>query len=188
MFLSQIQLDHDRDKELFGNIGRLHSFVYSGFQAKQTHLDRADPQSSAVLYRLEPTGQLLVQSRSMPSWSVDAQIREFHPSIVNGSVFNFRLKANPTKRDPNGGGRRVAVLDACHLDWLERKAAICGFALMFANVVSVRKYFYDMVVIKAVTYEGFLTVQDAKQFTNALVAGIGSGKAWGCGLLSCAHP
>ena len=42
----------------------------------------------------------------------------------------------------------------------------------------------EQVKLLGVTYEGLLTVTDAEKFREALISGIGRGKAYGLGLLT----
>lgn len=42
----------------------------------------------------------------------------------------------------------------------------------------------NKVTFLAVTYDGILTVKNAERFKEALCAGIGSGKAYGAGLMT----
>lgn len=44
------------------------------------------------------------------------------------------------------------------------------------------------VVLQIVTYEGHLVVEDAERLRHLLLAGIGHGKAYGCGLMTLAPP
>ena len=117
--------------------------------------------------------------------------------------FAFRLLANPTMRatptSPPAGGyrlnrkpgekrpRHALREESGQRDWLMRKAAEAGFAVEGGFVVTPlgdvrhkeKRWF-------SVLFEGTLTVADLPRFADALVQGIGSGKAFGFGLLSLA--
>lgn len=140
-------------------------------------------------------------------------IDEAYARIAEGLTLRFRLRANPTKRvarrdDPRWNGRRVALRgEEEQLAWLERKGTQNGFALTHvrasAQVVDVRSSSQTDVTGRlapaggqpapaarltfgSTLFEGLLQVQDAACFRLALEEGLGSGKAFGFGLLSVA--
>lgn len=141
------------------------------------------------------------------------QIDEIYDRITSGMVFRFRLRANPTKRvgrkdDERWQGRRVALRrEEEQIEWLQRKGEQNGFMLVPVHsngkVVDVRGVFEPdakgrrrsanqeasaggRLTFGSTLFEGFLSVNDAAQFRLALEHGIGSGKAFGFGLLSIA--
>ncbi|MFN6964552.1 MAG: type I-E CRISPR-associated protein Cas6/Cse3/CasE [Pyrinomonadaceae bacterium] len=98
--------------------------------------------------------------------------------------------------------RRVAIYnEAERMSWLSRKGEAAGFRLAsvrvndnVSNVTIVetskvrvwRGRGDDPMTFGSVTFEGVLEVTDADRFREALVKGIGTGKAYGFGLLSIA--
>ena len=127
----------------------------------------------------------------------------------------FRLRANPTRKidtksGPNGerrNGRRVPLRDdAAHIAWLRRKGEQHGFTLLSTEInpdlpdvrstnpsaVTGRKGPTDpsegarRLTFSSVLFEGRLRVTDAAALRAALLGGVGSGKAYGFGLLSVA--
>ena len=128
--------------------------------------------------------------------------------IQAGIALRFRLVANPTRRISNSNvlevatsyGKRVPVLgEEQQLAWLTRKGKQCGFVLLpvhLAPVSDVRimpqaesggqRGSTGRVTLGSVRFDGRLCVIDAERFRQALVDGIGSGKAFGMGLLSVA--
>lgn len=134
--------------------------------------------------------------------------------IATGMRLIFRLRANPTKRisDRTPGrenallGKRVALLSEDEqLNWLARKGQNHGFQ---PAVTAVRPELPDVragaqgldrgrrpahdatpamaLRFGAVLFSGQLEVTDRTAFVAALEHGIGSGKAFGFGLLSVA--
>ncbi|WP_289266084.1 type I-E CRISPR-associated protein Cas6/Cse3/CasE [Dubosiella newyorkensis] len=118
-----------------------------------------------------------------------------------GSIWNFRLVANPTvsiKTRPHSRERGKVV--ACiheeqQLDWLKKKAEKNGFMFQEnqVRIVGERwirfKKHKDMPLKKgvcffSVTFEGILEVTNVKKFIYALENGIGKEKAYGMGLLT----
>jgi CRISPR system Cascade subunit CasE len=185
MYLSQIDLNQQEDKGLFVDLHKLKGFVYKAFS--HTHVDRREPACSQVLYRLDPDGILIVQSREAPDWHVRSVVKEFAFACQAGQVFTFRLKAFPTKRDIRTG-KRIPVQRENQIDWLLRKGSTNGFAVIVANIAGEKEYIHmDGLYVRSVTYDGRLVVFDQGVFEQAFAAGIGTGKSMGCGLLSLAR-
>jgi CRISPR system Cascade subunit CasE len=124
--------------------------------------------------------------------------------LASGSVLRFRLCANPTRRlfvpqqERRGKGARVDIRKYDELQlWLERKAAASGFELIrqgsdtlsiIANTETVRaRKQTATLTFSSVMFEGALRVTDPDRAYQAVRDGIGSGKAFGFGLLSLAR-
>jgi CRISPR system Cascade subunit CasE len=159
-----------------------------------------------------PEGYLLRRDRHGESPRVK-RVEQCYDHIAPGQRLRFRLQANPTRRvarqsDPAGGsrpGRRVAVRgEAATVAWLRRKGEGAGFGL---EAVRLAPAVPDLVsrsgrilgwrsdgggspahrlTFDTVLFEGILRVADAGRLRAALVAGIGRGLAYGCGLVSVA--
>jgi CRISPR system Cascade subunit CasE len=142
-------------------------------------------------------------------------IDEAYEQIANGMQLTFRLRANPTKRigannteqGEQWRGKRVELRrENEQLDWLARKGAAGGFRLLgvrtqpevravqAANLEKVRGWRpsregADAMPLRfgAVLFNGQLEVTDRDAFVGVLEHGIGSGKAFGFGLLSIAQ-
>ena len=128
--------------------------------------------------------------------------------LHRGQLLRFRLRANATKKvatrsgadGRRRNGRRVPLRsDAKRLEWLARKAPRSGFRLVgegnFDGVAAVRmssgersrsRRVGKALTIESVLFDGLLQIADADVFRSAIRAGIGPGKAFGCGLLSIA--
>lgn len=138
-------------------------------------------------------------------------VRSLDPVIRRldaGNRLRFRLHANPTKRvaaAPDAGrsdlrGKRMELRRPEEQEaWLHRKAEDGGFELVSVqarpDVANVRTVPNDrrlghrdgsLLTFGAVTFDGVLRVVDADRFRETLHHGIGSGKAYGFGLLSVA--
>jgi|HigsolmetaAR202D_1030399.scaffolds.fasta_scaffold18597_2 CRISPR system Cascade subunit CasE len=126
--------------------------------------------------------------------------------ISNGMQLRFRLRANPTKRvsarsnqEAKWYGKRIELRDEHQqLAWLARKGEQGGFRLLEAhanqpdvqasNQNKVRGWQRsNQLRFGAVLFEGRLEVLDHTNFLATLTRGIGSGKAFGFGLLSIAQ-
>ncbi len=142
------------------------------------------------------------------------QVDAEYDQIQAGMQLIFRLRANPTRRvgkhnldqDERWRGKRIELCrEADQIAWLERKARQSGFDLVR---VAVQSELPDTRVTTqektrgqrpqratsparaltfgAALFEGRLQVTDRERFLATLRTGIGSGKAFGFGLLSVA--
>jgi len=166
--------------------------------------------------QLGGTVVILVSSAIRPNWdyafhnaghflAAPPQIKEYNPSFKKGQFFKFRLTANPTRRctknskDSNGNpvnpqyiGKRIPVPFDMLKEWLIVRGKKGGFAIHDTVVQSGYIYIYkqddkpESKRLLSVRFDGMLTVTDPDQFRKTIVAGIGSGKAFGFGLLSIA--
>jgi CRISPR system Cascade subunit CasE len=161
---------------------------------------------------------LLVQSRPRPEWAhlpADYLLQhDDNPAVKpfaalaqlqEGQVLRFRLTANPTRKidtktledGRRRHGRRVELRsESDRRAWLARRAQLAGFELVDPEhtlSISPRARLSGRreatrVTAAAVQYDGLLRVTDRELLLEALVAGIGPGKAYGLGLLSLARP
>lgn len=159
-----------------------------------------------------PIGYLLVAAGANP---VCKCVDELYAGLSSATRLRFRLCANPTKRlhlgtgkDGWGAGKRVDLRrEEDQLAWLEAKAQAGGFALCHVqtnpHVANVRRMPGGRITgnrsrrgapsterapltFGSVLFEGELQVTDPALFLSTLAQGIGSGKAYGFGLLSIA--
>ena len=201
MYLSRLRLN-----QLDKKVQQMLADPYRQHQAVMLAFPSGD--KSRVLYRIEPENQhgtntWLVQSESIPDWEkpgikndlplVGWEMKEFEPTFVEGRQYRFRLRANPTvKRD----GKRWAIKGEEGLsDWLNRKFSDCGSELEGRIIIPegqvqgsrrTRDGSKKRLTFMSVRFEGMLTVLDPAQFVQLVNSGVGSGKAFGFGLLSLA--
>lgn len=140
-------------------------------------------------------------------------LRPFLDSLQPGERLRFRLRANPTKKvdtksGPSGerrNGRRVKLTtEAEQVAWLRRKAAEGGFEVLSVHM-STEGFEADVGVVDegqtrgwrrtpagrprvltfgAVLFDGHLRILASDAFARTVERGVGSGKAYGFGLLS----
>ena len=179
----------------------------------QVHVKReAD---SGFLFRIDPQpygrAVILVQSAVEPDWNyafhnagyllaAKPEVKTFEPDFSKGQRFRFRLAANPTRRlsknSPDAKaesiGKRVPVPNNKLLDWLDRRAKSGGFSIAEGTTTVSSGYIYinkrgnNGQRLRSVRYDGVLEVTDPDIFYKTIIRGIGSGKAFGFGLLSVA--
>ena len=167
--------------------------------------DKESYEQARLLFRVEQSNKrgliALVQSKMPPDWnrltvsdtywlsppqSTSAQLA-FH----SGQGLAFRLRANPTvKRE----GKRLALkAEKELLEWLQRKGEQHGFAARIdqlnreAPFEKIRLREERQATLHSVQYDGILVVTDPSKLLEAVESGIGSGKAFGFGLLSLAR-
>ena len=180
MYLSRILLKPDRTHGAF----RL--------RVPERHLWRID--------RLNDNLYMLVLSKDKPDFTMFCQ--QFSPSedawetknydglldsLSEGSTWRFCLTANPTVSKSHQGNNGQGKIVACEdwRGWLLSKADKHGFQVNNFNVTqSTWKKFENGIAFLSVTYEGILTITDVAMFKEALINGIGRGKAYGMGLLT----
>lgn len=160
------------------------------------------------LWRLEPTSpwrapELLVQSAHPAHWETLAALPgylqaerawETRPldelsGLMAQTRCRFRLWANPTVT--REGKRRGLVAEADQLAWLARQGEQHGFSVETVlvtgqDMLDSRKADTRLSLLQ-VRFEGVLRVTDPTLLSQAVQAGIGPGKAFGCGLLSLAR-
>ena len=121
-------------------------------------------------------------------------MRIWEAGLKEGQMFQFALLVAPTKKVAGDGmknsRRRFLRSPQERLDWLSRKAELSGFSLLQVqedgDAMIAGKHregeggeFY----CHAVSYRGLLKVVDREKFHAAWKNGIGSGRAYGQGML-----
>ena len=134
------------------------------------------------------------------------RVDEAFARLAAGDRLRFRLRANPTKRliktlpdgsANRGGGQRVQLFrEEDQLAWLTRKGASGGFEVIDARAdpgdalgpkqTGGQARGESMLTFGVAVFNGVLRVTDPVRLRETLIAGIGSGKAYGFGLLSVA--
>lgn len=157
---------------------------------------------------------VIVQSRTEPDWlrlkvPTDYLLQADGPKPVDlqrltvDQCLQFRLRCFPSKRvgakDREDTGKRRGLTTKDEMfGWLHRKAEgdersnNKGGGFKVREAVFDRLYWYDSKggiqdkALGAVRFDGILVVTDPDHFRAAVANGIGSGKAFGFGLLSVA--
>ena len=208
-FPSGSRMSHDPDF--------LKPFQPEEFAAGQVHVPRAGDAGFLFRVDSEARGgvMVLVQSSSRPDWDYAFQnapfllaaapeVKPFAPDLAHGQRLRFRLLANPTVKKKLAGsknGRRLGLASRVdQLAWLGRKAALGGFSVEDDSTTVLPGFVYfnkgnhpdgsgqrHASRLRSVRYDGWLEVTNAELFRETLAHGIGSGKAFGFGLLSVAR-
>lgn len=178
--------------------------VHSPRNSQSGFLFRIDPLPAC-------RAMIIIQSAIEPDWAyafrnadhllaAPPQIKQYNPHFQNGQLLAFRLMANATcKKDKesrphgkNNYGRRVPVPRENINEWLISRGERSGFRIKDAERLlsaqtgyvyaskenkEFKRFFYAR-------YDGVLEVTDDKLLYDAIIRGIGPGKAFGFGLLS----
>jgi CRISPR system Cascade subunit CasE len=209
MYLSKLILN-ERDRKVradLSNAHDLHRTIMQAFPDEQREKPRADWN---VLFRQEPdTNIILVQSTAQekPDWSQlpngyllnhDSMDRDSKPfklqanQLQPNQIFQFRLKANASKRNKETGKVMGLFYEPDQIAWLERQAERCGFMLQGVNVIPTPNIFgkktkeSSPIKIFTVLYQGILQVKEPELVFETICQGVGRGRSYGCGLLSIA--
>lgn len=203
MYLSRIKLDLSRDKTMRALVNP--NIIHGALDSSQIG------ERTRKLWRIDALNgdlYLLILSDDKIDYSVVAsqigfvdsiEEKDYSPLInrvPNGTVWRFRLRANPTVKKydaPKNKSMVMAHITPEHqMEWLRRKAEKNGFRIDDNHTLVTESKWYDFkkngcgdhVRLLSVTYEGILTVTDTNLFTKALLDGIGREKAYGMGLLT----
>ncbi len=203
MYLSKLVLN-ERNRTVqrdFSNAHALHQRIMQAFPDEQRDKPRADWN---VLFRHEPDSNIiLVQTAIEPDWSRLQQgylakhmTKPFDPNASQldaGRIVQFRLKANPSKRDQKTGKTVGLYHQSNQLAWLKQRASQNGFTLLSVDTIPTPNVFgrkgngTSPIQIVTVLYQGVLQITDPLLFITAIHQGIGRGRSYGCGLLSIAR-
>lgn len=164
------------------------SFLGEGY-AKEIKCKAVHEQYAAI----ENGKMLLFRLQANPTKRIGQNYQ--HPDEKKREEFTRKFRDEKNRR-------RISVnTDTERIEWLKRKGAGAGFRLAkvqiktdVENVAAVaqskiksrRKAGEEAMTFGSVVFEGVLEITDAEKFQAALVSGIGSGKAYGFGLLSVA--
>lgn len=183
-------------------------FLYRVEDDKQSPIVKVFVQS-----RIQPDWQKLQEISGYLYASESAiaskDIMPAYQHLQNGQMLAFKLRGNPTKRvgkqgDPHYGKRVELFREEEQIKWLMRKGITGidgrggGFAILeddegiHVNAYNEgkktgRKHEGEQGVIMthhSVLFDGILRITDAEKFRQTLLCGVGSGKAFGFGLLA----
>lgn len=214
MYLSKL-IVNPRNRQVMNELARpyeLHRTLLSLLPTGGVGQPRTAEEAHGLLFRVDQHPQtsahtILVQSNMMPTWTVletkqdvrnepylfgTVQAKDITLQFASGQQLRFRLRANPTKRLSAGKdnkGKRIGLYKVEEqIEWLHRKGQQHGFAIL--NAMPSRQDRSEDRVNRleffSVQFDGILQVTDPAAFLTAIQAGIGSGKAFGFGLLSVA--
>ncbi|SNT32902.1 type I-E CRISPR-associated protein Cas6/Cse3/CasE [Actinacidiphila glaucinigra] len=169
------------------------------------------PHRPDLTHLVEQAGWPAAAASGTPGWQTYAYT-PFLERLDKGSVWNFRLTANPVHyvrtKDDQATTKRTAHLTPKHqLQWLLQRQDTGGFRILAkaqdkhltehgdehqAIVRDQRSLDFGKrgangrVTLTTVTYDGRLEVTEPDALRRVLTAGMGKAKAYGCGLMTLA--
>ena len=185
IFLSRVLVD--KRSKLPADGYAWHRLLWEAFRADGVR-------ARDFLFRVDDLGRMmrvyLLSSRPprIPSWGV-WEWKEIPARFLQYDRYRFQLKANPTMRRRRDGRRLGLFREDLLREWIRRKAAAGGFAIMEEYLIigaPIEARFYRGGRAGkhiAVEFRGILTVKDRSRFAETFRRGIGSAKAFGYGLL-----
>ena len=217
MYLSRIAINPylPAARNMLGNTYDIHTSVMSMFTTYRKDESGRETRrrggSGVPLWRLDTARDsisLLMVSGDKPHTSEFAQkygwddgtdgavtvaaYDTFLESIRDGESYSFRTTMNMATR-ASDGRIKVATSYNAKTVWSYTAASLNGFSIkgvpfIESLVDTFEKPNGDKVTLDKSTVAGNLIVTDADALRSALVAGIGRGKAYGCGLITLAPP
>lgn len=203
MYLTRMALDMSKRRTMLAltSPSIFHGAVEQAFPGpRKRRLWRID--------RLRGTTYLMILSEDRPDLTrAEAELgvngagwesRDYQPlldRITKGSVWRFRLCANPTYSQscPEGRGKVHAHRTPEHqMEWLMKQGDTHGFTADNSFGITESQWYRfrkgdgskrDVSLLR-VTYEGTLVVTDVDRFRSTLQEGIGREKAYGMGLMT----
>ncbi len=205
MYMSRIQLNPERretmkalaEPNLFH--GAVERSLVNGRERTLWRIDRLGGKwYMLMISRSEPDLSAFAAQFGYPDERAKWETRPYDPylnRITQSSCWRFRLTANPVRHEHIEGGRgrvHAHVTVDQQKAWLLKQSMRCGFTLSEEQFtvtetqwLRFRKQGNEHTVsIKAVSFEGILTVTDPEVFRNTLSDGIGRGKAYGMGMMT----
>lgn len=205
IFLSRIIINSvvPQRRKTLSDCYELHRSIMSAFPDENGDAR----QKFKVLFSIrskENITELIVQSGIKPDWERSPlnpryfneecgckEISEIiEEALKRGNSFSFHLTASPTKKICSEGKNSKRILltkEEEQISWLMRKGQQHGFEVVLSSIAlrppeakSGRK---KGVFFRSVEFSGKLLVKERNQFIDAFINGIGSEKAFGCGLL-----
>lgn len=160
-----------------------------------------DGEAGRVLWRAWPRdGRIIVRHPEPADWDrafadfycrPQVEQNEVTAHLTRGDEWRFWLVGNPTKRESDS--RNLTSNGVDWRDWLYRKLDAAGAAPL--DRIDARRLRADQprrgnheLTIDRVRFAGDLAVEEPARLAEALSAGIGRGKAFGCGLLLLGEP
>lgn len=201
MYLTRLRLNPGsaQARRDLGNPYEMHRTLVRAFVAGENDVP------ARFLWRLQLDGawtnpEVLVQSAHVGNWtplealpgyladSPQCKRISLGTWLQPGRRYRFRLRANPTVcRD----GKRVGLIgEDAQTSWLHKRAPAHGFRVesVLVTGTEVLKALRGSkpITLRAATFEGYLECTDVASLEQALLTGVGRGKAFGLGLLSIA--
>lgn len=197
--LARLVLD-PRPKQVRDHLTKPHEMHRTLMKCFPQHSGPNARSKFGVLWRTEPDARdpvILMQSHIRPELTNlpgelirDSAVKDMAlDSLRAGLVVHYRVMLNPIRKNRAGGNTQSVVPSAARAEWASAKLSKAGLVLIDDVIVtgmpaskihrqgrSFRHY--------SVRVDGIAKVNDIDDLSLAIRQGLGSAKAWGCGLLT----
>lgn len=178
----------------------LHRTVYSLYPDIRSEAEKADSQSSGILFADQGGDfqhrKILLLANRPPAERLEdgygeVQSRPIPDDFLSHRHYRFKVIINPTRRENSSGKiKPVKGRDVIGQWFLQRAPQSWGFAASTEHlqidkvqVLQFKDKAQRPVTLAQAHVQGQLTVTDPIQFARSFAQGIGRGRAFGCGLL-----
>ena len=198
MYLSKLMLniDHPSVRQALRNCQDMHKNLMQAFCGTR--------EEAGMLYRLEKKAnayEIYVLSKQQPDWEKTYEngyrcigvkdISALKELCHEGSDFRFVLRACPAKKvqGESKNSRRVFLTsEQERTEWLNRQAKKYGFKLLELHETVMRDSVAgskgaDRICYRSVDFSGVICIEESASFWESFCCGIGSGKAYGLGMM-----
>lgn len=194
--LTQISLNpkHEKTRVFLSHRETLHAAIAASQPEKERVLYRVTKLTSSAAPQLLilsatdfNTERILTQTQTSTSLVKSRSYQPVLDHIQIGNRYRFEVTLNPTVKVQR---HRVPLTEPQLPEWFSRKSELHGFLVnpngyTTTNPETLRFRKQGLKVqLNFWTFSGTLTVEDAELFRDTLIRGIGSGKAYGAGLLT----
>lgn len=217
MYLTRCGINRARrgTRRLLASPQRVHAAVMAAFPPSDTsdrvlwRIDTRDHRTDLLVVSCHrPDLTHLVEQAGWPTTQT-WETREYSPfldRLATGQRWAFRLTANPVRNLPSDEGRgqvKAHVTAAQQQEWFLRRTSQLGIQVPTSSLGVPEMVVRDRrtarferreeaagreVTVAMATFDGLLDVVAPDLLRQALTAGIGRAKAYGCGLLTLARP
>lgn len=207
-----LKAEHKQSRDALRDVQNFHRLIIDGFTGWVSSEQARSALNILFAFRADTDGilRVVVQSPFQPSWDdIDSSALLETPATwtlntsnhQEGSSVHFELRAAPTRAvrrpAPHRGTRRAIHHRDEQLAWLERRLSAAGLTITYADVshrIDLRSETKDLpskrrgkqtdrFLLNTYRFTGVATITHRESYQQALLNGIGPGKAYGCGLL-----
>ena len=201
LIASVLQIDRQAVRALrITDMYSLHRVVYSLYEDKRSDEVKTASQASGILFADQGgdfhSRKILLLADREPASCVDGQYgkvesKPIPEGFLDHEKYRFKVIINPTRRD--SASRKLLPVkgrDAVAQWFLERAPQSWGFTVSSEHlqidrldVLQFKEKAQRPITLAQAHVQGQLTITDREQFRHSFTAGIGRGRAFGCGLL-----
>ena len=188
LFLSQYDIPLNDARELTDTFA-LHRAVYRLFPDAGNSADNSSIPLFADKGECDNVRRILILSDRQPELPENGSMlcKKIPENWLEAPDYQFTIVLNAVQHDETGG-RELAMCDLQSVgEWFCKEVSAWGFELKEAMLESITPDRFtagnNTVMLNKATLSGVLHVTDRERFIRSFSEGIGTGRAFGCGLL-----